>query len=569
MNPSRATEVSQPLPQRVTLTVIAQDPSVRVAPAEGEPERILTQRIRIPAEHLEPGPRGARFHVIDYDSGTGKLRKPATVGVDDRDRFAEADDGKLLSSAEFRAQNVYAIAASTLAVAEAALGRRLAWGFGGHQLYLVPHAFPEENAYYSPEDGAIFFGYVPEADGELQTALSHDIVAHETTHAVLDGLRPRFSEPGLPDQPAFHEALADCVALLSVFSLQAVVARLLDKGGFEPRVPREKLSEESLRTTALFAVAEELGRGGGHAGGLRRSVELPPDPSLLGRREYEEPHTRGEVLVAAVMRTLLSMWVERLQEITEKTADRERVVEEGAKAADHLLQMLLRGIDYMPPVELEFADVLEAVLVADAVVAPDDEHEYREALERNFNTFGIKRPRPGIVDLSQGPPPTYERMNYAILRSDKDEVERFLWENADVFEIDRAWQTQVEGIRPSIRFGPDGLLVTEAIAHYVQRLELTAEEAKQRGVAVPDGVPPEMQLQLWGGGVVVFDQFGRAKLHHAKQLTDWERQSRRLAYLWGHGLIDSKNRLGFTISTPRGQRFAALHVGNEHAGEEW
>lgn len=562
-------ETRRPLPQHATLTVIAQDPSVRVAPAKGRPERVLVERIRVPAEHLEPGPRGARLYVIDYDSGSGRLGTPAKVEVDEGDRFAGATDARLLADPDFRAQNVYAIAASTLAAAEAALGRRLSWGFSGHQLYLVPHAFPEENAYYSPEDGAIFFGYVPGKGGEVQTALSHDIVAHETTHAILDGLRRRFSEPGLPDQPAFHEALADCVALLSVFSLKPVVARLLDEGGFKARVPKAKLTEESLRVSALFAVAEELGRGGGHRGGLRRSVELAPDPGLLGRREYEEPHLRGEIVVAAVMRTLLRMWSERLKPITETSADRDRVVEEGARSADHLMHMLLRGIDYMPPIELEFADVLEAVLVADAVVAPDDEHGYRDALERSFNAFGIERPRPGIVDLAQGPSPAYDRMNFAILRSDEDEVERFMWENAEVLGLDRTYGWRVDTIRPTIRFGPDGLLVTEAVADYVQSLELTAAEAAKRGVTVPDGVPADTPLQLWGGGVLVFDQFGRAKLHSVKRLDDWERQSRRLAYLWSHGLTDSRKRLGFTLSVPRGQRFAALHVGSEYAGEEW
>jgi len=34
----------------------------------------------------------------------------------------------------------------TLAAFESALGRRLPWAFGGHQLYLVPHAFSEANA---------------------------------------------------------------------------------------------------------------------------------------------------------------------------------------------------------------------------------------------------------------------------------------------------------------------------------------------------------------------------------------------------------------------------------------
>lgn len=532
--------------------------------------QVLTERLRIPAEHLDPGPRGARFYVVDFDSATGKLEAPATIGLDGQDNFADAPDSKLLKDPAFRAQNVYAIAASTLATFEAALGRRLAWGFPGHQLYLVPHAFPEANAFYSPEDGAIYFGYVPDSREEVQTALSHDIVAHETTHAILDGLRPRFAEPGLPDQPAFHEGLADCVALLSVFSLEAVVGHLLGAARKDGKLPASKLGEEALGKTALFALAEQLGVDGPRGSGLRRSIGLEPTPAWREQREFEEPHRRGEVVVAAVMRTLLAMWSGRLVAITGRSgANRDRVVEEGAKAATHLLKMLLRGIDYMPPVELEFEDVLDAVLTADEVVAPDDEHGYRDAFEAQFGAFGIARPEGRMVDLTQGPAPVYERMNFTLLRSDRDEVERFLWENAEVFGLDRAWQTRVEFVRSSVRPGPDGLIVSEVLTDYVQRLQLEAREAKKMGVELPEGLNPKTPLELWGGGVVVFDQFGRAKLHQRKPLADWDRQSRRLAYLASHGLSDRGGRLGFTISAPRGQRFAALHVGNERAGEDW
>jgi hypothetical protein len=53
------------------LTVIAQDPSV--AP-DG---KVLRDVVTIPADRLEPGPRGPRFWVVDYDSTARKLVAPA------------------------------------------------------------------------------------------------------------------------------------------------------------------------------------------------------------------------------------------------------------------------------------------------------------------------------------------------------------------------------------------------------------------------------------------------------------------------------------------------------------
>jgi hypothetical protein len=176
------------------VTIIAQDPAV--PDAEG---RIIRAAVSIPVDLLGAGPRGQRFHVVDYDAGLGKLVKPAIFtdakaakaerGWTFVDRFVKAADAELETSTAFHAQNVYAIAARTLAAFEFALGRRLSWSFSGHQLYLVPHAFREANAYYSAEDRALLFGYIEVVGSDrVLTCLSHDIVAHETTHAVLDGL---------------------------------------------------------------------------------------------------------------------------------------------------------------------------------------------------------------------------------------------------------------------------------------------------------------------------------------------------------------------------------------------
>jgi hypothetical protein len=40
------------------------------------------------------------------------------------------------------------------------------------------------------------------------TCLSQDIIAHEVTHALLDGMHRRFNEPSNLDVLAFHEAFA-------------------------------------------------------------------------------------------------------------------------------------------------------------------------------------------------------------------------------------------------------------------------------------------------------------------------------------------------------------------------
>jgi hypothetical protein len=135
------------------MTIVAQDPSV------GDARGMLRATVPVPAARLEPGPRSHRFQVIDYDATARVLLPPATLA--EPDSFWERSDAALLSDPVFHAQNTYAIAARTLAVFESAIGRRLNWGFLGHELYLVPHAMAEANAYYADDVRAVLFGYMP------------------------------------------------------------------------------------------------------------------------------------------------------------------------------------------------------------------------------------------------------------------------------------------------------------------------------------------------------------------------------------------------------------------------
>jgi hypothetical protein len=582
-------ERQEPLPLTFPFTVVARDPSVTDPDPSSQERRILRATLDVPASRLQPGPRGPRFHVVDFDASAHRLSPPAVLttgagpapGWGFEDRYTRASDRTLLTDRQFRAQNVYAVAAHTLEVFESALGRPVPWAFDSPHLYLVPTAFVEANAYYSPDDQALLFGYF-QAEGRdpVYTALAHDIVAHETTHAILDGLRNRFDLPGLPDQGGFHEGFADIVALLSIMSVKQSIAVLVGDGR-SARVPADALTLSALRRSVLLTMGKQFGdalhvrRGGG----LRRSVELPPTTEWkdTSKREWQEPHARGEILAAAVMRAFLHIWTHRLKPIVSAgSIDRERAAEEGAKAASHLLQMVIRAIDYCPPVEFEFDDFLTAIVASDREVAPNDEYGYRIALAAGFAEFGIVPT--GTLTRPAGPDerPVSRRYSYASLRSDPTEAFRFLWENSELLQgLDLEYYLHVENVRPSVRVGPRGFVVSESIVDYVQELICTREELEALArrddptFTAPTDIPPDTSLKIYGGGTLVFDEFGAPKYHHVKRLRDWDRQRRRLDHLVRSGLWDTKRRLGFSYGTSLGQRFAEFHSPSATIGESW
>jgi len=581
-----------PAQRHYSIRVLAQDPSVKAR--DGNP---LIADIKVPSDRIEAGPRGHRVRVIDYDSSKGVFTPPAVHddgsaslpgwGYNDQfgqktytERFLSSDAAQ---ARQFRCQNVFAIAVRTLASFEYALGRRIPWGFGTHELYVVPHAFADGNAYYSRDDHALYFGYI-DGPGRSRTftSLSHDIIAHETSHALLDGLRPGFMHPGLPDQPAFHEGFADVVSLLSILSLKEVVAALLGPPDDQGRISTEVLKREALQENALFKLAEELGEAltDTRGAGLRQSILIPQNEDWKADEAFVHPHRRGEVLVAAVMQTLLDMWIERLDPLVQQRdrADRDRVAEEGAKSAAHLLNMAIRAIDYLPPTEFEFDDFVTAIISSDKEVAPQDEHEYRKSLTDAFAGFGIHAKPNRMLDLVEvDSMPLYANLNFSEMRSQPDEIYRFIWANSLLLGIATDYYLNVDEVRASVRIGPDGLIISEIVATYTQNLtgpisELVRISRDEHGVAKlhkPGSISGDTEVSLRGGGALIFDQFGKLKYHHAKPLFDWVRQSSRLRHLVDHRIRNTTGGYGFSSGTARGQRFADLHVPASRTGEDW
>jgi hypothetical protein len=130
------------------------------------------------------------------------------------------------------------------------------------------------------------------------------VVAHETTHALLDGFHRDFMEPTNPDVLAFHEAFADIVALFQHFSFPTVLAHQIAK-------TRGDLTSENL----LGEMATQFGHARGSHGALRDAigkydevekkwVRHVPDPGELERTV--QVHARGAILVAAVFDAFLA-----------------------------------------------------------------------------------------------------------------------------------------------------------------------------------------------------------------------------------------------------------------------
>ncbi|MGO9463736.1 MAG: hypothetical protein ACLQIB_06640 [Isosphaeraceae bacterium] len=563
------------------LTIIAQDPMVK-----NQAGGILTTQVSIPAEELAPGPWGYRVQVIDYDASAKALYAPRKPGNPSDDPFRDAPDPKLLGDPAFHAQNVYAIVMRILARFEFALGRRVAWGFKPHQLKVAPHAFADANAFYSREHEALLFGYFPGRNGKpIYSCLSHDVVAHETTHALVDGLRSCYLDPSSADQAAFHEGISDVVALLSVFALDDVVRAVLDRHsgdltdqGQSDLVDVKKLTVENLRRSTLLGLGEEMGDELNAVRGqpLRQSALLVPDPSYYKTDpEFREPHRRGEILVAAMMNAFLEVWTRRLKTLGDGQSQRlhrERVAEEGSRAADYLLTMTIRGLDYCPPVHLDFGDFLSAILTADAEIRPNDAtYGFREELRKSFLAYGIK---PASAERSTGEPGlwqpaeerssrplTYSRTRFESLTRDPDEVFRFLWENRDALGLVDGVFTHVNSVRPCLRVGPeDGFFLRETVAEYEQQVELLASELgkfrdgfrnKRKGVRRPSGMPADTEVTLQGGGTLIFDEYGRLKYHVSNRLDDADKQSTRLQHLWDYGEFSK----GKTIR----RRFSSMH----------
>jgi hypothetical protein len=371
--------------------------------------------VQVPFERVEKGPIGALFE-IDTTGAPPSLRGQP-LDLDDPYLLMAGGHAPSPGNGQFAAQMTYAVCSLTYAAFRRALGRDISWacdapeGGGRTRLTVRPFGMRQRNAGYSREGGDLCFGFFRAgkkpagftvSKGMIFTALSHDVIVHETTHALLDGLRSSFAVPTNPDVLAFHEGFADLVSLFLHFSYPGVVEQAI-------RESRGAIARGSL----LSDLAREFGYArsrNGDGAALRSAIDvdgvvaydsdIPPGRDA-GPVKYDptlEPHQLGSVLVSAVFEafvTVVRRKGDRLlriagldaRQVGQAQLDDEMVralAQEASDVATRFLDICIRAIDYCPPVDVEMGEYLRALVTADSELVHDDKWGYREALMRSF-----------------------------------------------------------------------------------------------------------------------------------------------------------------------------------------
>ena len=475
------------------------------------------------------GPTGPRSVVVDYNADLDTRFAPAKL---QKNRcfqgLAALKNAQLLDNFTFHQVNVWAIVERTLEVLEDKylLGRAVPWGHQAGRLILIPHAGYGENAFYDRDSCALHFFYFEGKQGQpVYTCLSHDIVAHELGHAVLDGLKPGYNEVSSPETAGFHEYFGDAVAMMASLGTE------------ETALIVAKESDETLSVrNVVSAIASEFGAA---------LQGLPDEEYLRGawnkrtatdlrKEKSQEEHDWSEVLTGVYYELLAYLYKSNRREIAQERADvlpkqaneKKRKSEELYRSMRALVRsatqtagVMFRAIDYCPPVDLRYGEYARAVLRAQEVAYPLDEQGIRKFLVNAFRRRGIKTQRED--------PNKRAKIQHALRTIDAADVAgtpadayRFLDRHRKLFGIPYDANISVCGVYRTQKHSKSGYRPPRE--HIIEFTWNEDVELRGRNFKTLDGT----RIPLWCGGTLVFDS--SSNFLHLSLVQSTERRKRDL-----------------------------------------
>ena len=577
--------------------------------------------LNVKYEKLLAGPTGERVAVIDYDGENKKFYTP--VDLDNPNLLIRSGLNPSESDPRFHQQMVYAVVSETIQNFEAALGRRIRWRLDERlpdengdiapgprpgditRLNLYPHAMVSANAAYSPSAKGILFGYFRASTLDpgrnlpgqtVFTCLSHDIIVHETTHAILDGIRTYFSERTSSDVAAFHEAFADIVALFRHFShKEALLDTITRTGGLLYQYhlePNAVLSEgkatiqgQKPEDNPLIGLAQQFGEARGTGKALRSALSELPDPKKI-QDPTLEPHERGGILVAAIFDAYFTVYLRQTSDLfrlyrssgnlqtTEVSGPfANLLVKAASKTANILFKICVRAIDYCPAVDITFGDYLRALITSDRDNHPADALGIRDALMQAFRLRGIlpedaqyfSEESVSWSPVKAGELPDFNGLIFGdpngLTRDEKNHngqvLRKYAQDNAIKLGFTPGEFISVPSFHPAFRLTPDGSMRIDMVVEMAQTADIPYDPKNlglgtfpmRSGSALLITKPP-LKDGVYGPGQIRYIIRKRLTGPHGER-----RQARQRSFNLSEGLLEGNDPKRFELD------FNMLHSG--------
>jgi hypothetical protein len=286
----------------------------------------------------------------------------------------------------FDAVHTFAVVRQTLTMYQRNRGGApLPWQWNGpgntDPLNVFAHAGVTMNAFYSRNLRALKFFFFtkpgdPAGSPQIFTCRSLDIVAHETGHAILDGLKPgwlSFDNP--PQTGALHESFGD---------LSAIFLALSQLDQVEAIIAQTKANLHD--TTFLSDLAEQFGLALGRPNGLRNA-----DNDLKLSQVGTEVHALSQVFTGGVYDVLADIFAH--EQNTSRKDDAAVLYDVG----QYMAGLVVRAIIAAPATKATFVDVVNKMR---ALVASDGKPQYRPFITNQFARREVVPP--GSLD-EEGP----------------------------------------------------------------------------------------------------------------------------------------------------------------------
>ena len=407
-------------------------------------------------------------------------------------------------------------------------------------VYTLTVAGPGKNARYERNTKSLKFLYFGDQGNPGYTCLSHDLIAHETGHAVLDGIRPLYLRNSSVQTLAFHEFIGDLTAILLALFNRDIRHYLASttKGDLH-------------RATAVADLARQLGEAITGRPYLRSAINECTIQCVAGELI---PHTVSQVLTGAMFEILIAIAEKHMKknlpevdgEGTEDESgiaagdepDKAAAAEDTTKgetarprqvtayqalwwAADRFRRVALQPLDLCPPCDIQFIDYAQAVVRNDILTNPVDHNGYRQDMLRVFHDRGLcDCVYTGGDVLPQGcrfADVLYESRHMPKIKLVYHDVERvsqsptaayyFLSDNRRALRIPAHQDIVVVGLYDNAKLGAAAeRLPREIVLEYLWEEQVTLRNDEVQGLWFGNYNESTMMLQC--GGTLVFDNRG-------------------------------------------------------------